>query len=125
MNKSSEHIDPSQPRIRRGRVDSVDLYEIKESELDLIEKGPPSEIQLVFARHDSGKLENLPQLLPPSVGLLTLAAYAKKHVPHVEVQVFSDNRVPEAEILDKLDAETIGFGIWFSNYRRRSCRIRC
>ena len=35
--------------IRRGRVDSVDLYEIKDSELDLLEKGSPSELQLNFA----------------------------------------------------------------------------
>lgn len=36
-------------RIRRGRVDSVDLFEIKESELDLLEKGSPAGLQLNFA----------------------------------------------------------------------------
>lgn len=36
-------------RIRRGRVDSVDLYEIKDSELDLLEKGSPAGIYLNFA----------------------------------------------------------------------------
>lgn len=36
-------------RIRRGRVDSVDLYEIKDSELDLLEKGPPADLYLNFA----------------------------------------------------------------------------
>jgi hypothetical protein len=36
-------------RVRRGRVDSVDLYEIKDSELDFLEKGSPSDIQLNFA----------------------------------------------------------------------------
>lgn len=36
-------------RIRRGRVDSVDLYEIKDSELDLLEKGSPADLQLNFA----------------------------------------------------------------------------
>jgi len=35
-------------RIRRGRVDSVDLYEIKESELDLLEKGSPTGLFLNF-----------------------------------------------------------------------------
>ena len=35
--------------IRRGLVDSVDLYEIKDSELELFEKGSPSELQLNFA----------------------------------------------------------------------------
>ena len=36
-------------RIRRGRVDSVDLYEIKDSELELFEKGSPAELNLNFA----------------------------------------------------------------------------
>ena len=35
-------------RIRRGRVDSVDLYEIKDSELDQLEKGSPADLQLNF-----------------------------------------------------------------------------
>jgi hypothetical protein len=36
-------------RVRRGRVASVDLYEVKDSELDILEKGSPSSIQLNFA----------------------------------------------------------------------------
>lgn len=36
-------------RIRRGRVASVDLYEIKDSELDLLEHGSPAELYLNFA----------------------------------------------------------------------------
>lgn len=36
-------------RVRRGSVDSVDLYEIKDSELDLLEKGTPAHLQLNFA----------------------------------------------------------------------------
>lgn len=46
-----EPTTPSQetPRIRRGRVDSVDLYEIKDTELDLLEKGSPADIHLNFA----------------------------------------------------------------------------
>lgn len=36
-------------RIRRGRVESVDLYEIKDSELDLFQKGSPADLQLNFA----------------------------------------------------------------------------
>lgn len=35
--------------IRRGRVESVDLYEIKDSELELFEKGSPADTQLNFA----------------------------------------------------------------------------
>ena len=36
-------------RVRRGRVDSVDLYEIKDTELDMLEKGSPADLQLNFA----------------------------------------------------------------------------
>lgn len=36
-------------RVRRGRVDSVDLYEIKDNELDLLEKGAPINIYLNFS----------------------------------------------------------------------------
>jgi hypothetical protein len=35
--------------VRRGRVDSVDLFEIKENELDLLEQGSPATLQLNFA----------------------------------------------------------------------------
>ena len=41
--------DQTTVRVRRGRVDSVDLYEIKDSELDLLEKGSPADLQLNFA----------------------------------------------------------------------------
>lgn len=36
-------------RVRRGRVDSVDLYEVKESELDILENGSPTSIHLNFS----------------------------------------------------------------------------
>ncbi len=35
--------------IRRGRVDSVDLYEVKENELELLENGSPASLQLNFS----------------------------------------------------------------------------
>ncbi len=35
--------------VRRGRVDSVDLYEVKEHELELLEKGSPATLQLNFS----------------------------------------------------------------------------
>ena len=41
--------DKQQLRVRRGRVESVDLYEIKENELELLEKGAPSGLYLNFA----------------------------------------------------------------------------
>ena len=46
---------PSRPNneksipVRRGRVDSVNLYEVKEEELELLEKGSPAALQLNFA----------------------------------------------------------------------------
>lgn len=36
-------------KIRRGRVDSVDLYEIKDTELEQLERGSPSDLQLNFS----------------------------------------------------------------------------
>lgn len=35
--------------VRTGRVRSVDLYEVTDSELDLLEKGTPADLQLNFA----------------------------------------------------------------------------
>jgi hypothetical protein len=42
-------LDDSKLCVRRGRVESVDLYEIKDTELDELEKGTPAELQLNFA----------------------------------------------------------------------------
>lgn len=36
-------------RIRHGTVDSVDIFHVKENELDLLEKGSPAELNLNFA----------------------------------------------------------------------------
>lgn len=36
-------------RVRRGLVDSVDLYEIKDSELDILENGSPTDLRLNFS----------------------------------------------------------------------------
>jgi len=36
-------------RVRRGRVESVDLYEIKENELELLERGTPAGLFITFA----------------------------------------------------------------------------
>lgn len=48
-NASTEPKESKDPLIRRGRVASVDLYEIKDSELDLLERGSPADLQLNFA----------------------------------------------------------------------------
>lgn len=50
MNNKNNVLDGSTSlRVRRGRVESVDLYEIKDTELDSLEKGTPAELQLNFA----------------------------------------------------------------------------
>ncbi len=49
MNTPSNPIDSNPLRVRRGRVESVDLYEVKDSELDILEKGAPATVQLTFA----------------------------------------------------------------------------
>jgi hypothetical protein len=50
MGTYPQNPDDSKPlRIRRGRVESVDLYEIKDSELDVFQRGSPADLQLNFA----------------------------------------------------------------------------
>jgi hypothetical protein len=44
-----EEFGEKAPRIRRGRVDSLSLYEVTESELDLLENGSPASNYLNFA----------------------------------------------------------------------------
>jgi len=47
--EQSEEKAEKEPRIRRGRVDSLDLYEITDYELDILTTGSPSSIFLNFA----------------------------------------------------------------------------
>lgn len=50
MGTFPQNADDNKPvRIRRGRVESVDLYEIKDSELDIFQRGSPADLQLNFA----------------------------------------------------------------------------
>lgn len=35
--------------VRRGRVVSIDIYEVKDDELEILEKGGPAQIQFTFA----------------------------------------------------------------------------
>src|SRR3954463_10503963 len=50
MGTLPHNSDDSKPlRIRRGRVESVDLYEIKDSELEVFQRGSPADLQLNFA----------------------------------------------------------------------------
>lgn len=49
MKTPANATDNNPLRVRRGRVESVDLYEVKDSELDLLERGSPASLQLNFA----------------------------------------------------------------------------
>lgn len=49
VNHNSPLTDETHLVVRRGRVDSVDLYEVKENELELLENGAPATLQLNFA----------------------------------------------------------------------------
>jgi len=49
VNQNSPLSDEKHLVVRRGRVDSVDLYEVKENELELLEKGAPATLQLNFS----------------------------------------------------------------------------
>jgi hypothetical protein len=49
MSNPNQYKNEKPFRIRRGRVDSVDLYEVKENELEMLENGEPTGIHLNFA----------------------------------------------------------------------------
>jgi len=49
MSDSEQPGGNKPPRIRVARVESVDLFEIKDSELELFEHGSPADLQLNFA----------------------------------------------------------------------------
>ncbi len=50
MNNQPKYIEADKPlQVRRGRVDSVNLYEVKENELDILENGEPTGIYLNFS----------------------------------------------------------------------------
>ncbi len=93
-------------RVRRGRVDSVDLYEIKDSELDLLEKGSPGDLQLNFA-----------------IFLLSLAFSA---ICALATAQFSDRRVETVFLLVCVVGILLGGFLLISWYRTRvSLRSIC
>ena len=49
MTQETNNTGYKEPRIVRGRVDSLSLYEITENELDMLEKGSPNSLYLNFA----------------------------------------------------------------------------
>lgn len=48
MRTTSDNTSEKTLKVRRGRVDSVDLYEVKENELEILEHGEPTGIYLNF-----------------------------------------------------------------------------
>lgn len=49
MTQETNNTGYKEPRIVRGRVDSLSLYEITDNELDILEKGSPNSLFLNFA----------------------------------------------------------------------------
>ena len=47
--KNEKLADESQPKIKRGRVDSLNIFEIREDELNTIEKGSTTSLFLNFS----------------------------------------------------------------------------
>lgn len=107
--------DQKPVRIRRGRVDSVDLYEIKDSELDLLEKGSPADLQLNFAifllstavssicalataTFDSSRIDsffNLVAIVGVVIGTYLLLSWYRSHTSHREVCRRIRERIPD------------------------------
>lgn len=108
-------FDDQKPlRIRRGRVDSLDLYEIKDNELDTLEKGSPADLQLNFAifllstavsaictlvsaTFESSRVETV-FILVAIVGLVggvyLLAAWSRSRASVKELCIGIRNRIP-------------------------------
>ncbi|MCX7000567.1 MAG: hypothetical protein NT106_09790 [Candidatus Sumerlaeota bacterium] len=49
MTEQAENTSEKQPKIRRGRFDSLTLYEITDYELDILATGSPSSVYFNFA----------------------------------------------------------------------------
>ncbi len=49
MNDNTENSGEKPPRIKRGRFDSISIYEISDYELEILANGSPSSIYLNFA----------------------------------------------------------------------------
>lgn len=67
--------------VRRARVVSIDIYEIKDSELEILEKGEPAAVQLNFAIF-------LLSLAFSSIATLSTAAFESDIIQDIFVFVF-------------------------------------
>ena len=53
----------------------------------------------------------------PPVGLLTLAEQIVLECPEHEVEVLDGNTVDDETLLSMIDADVLGFSVWYSNYQ--------
>lgn len=90
----------TQLRIRRGRVESVDLYEIKDTELELLERGSPADLQLNF-----------------SVFLLSIAFSG---ICALSTATFSNSKVETAFVVVTVCSLLIGIYLALSWWRNRT-----
>lgn len=107
MGTLPQNSDDSKPlRIRRGRVESVDLYEIKDSELEIFQRGSPADLQLNFA-----------------IFLLSIAFSA---IASLATATFNNNNVHVTFIVVAVVGLLLGVYLLISWYRNRtSLRTLC
>ena len=74
-------------------------------------------VQFVFARHVHGELANAAAVQnQPPLGALVLASVVQRSFPECAVEVLDGNQMSERELVAALDADFVGFSVWFSNY---------
>jgi radical SAM superfamily enzyme YgiQ (UPF0313 family) len=71
-------------------------------------------VQFIFARQEVG-LSLRDRYVPP-LGLLTLTAFISHEMPDCELSVLDANAEGGNDILERADADVVGFSVWFSNY---------
>lgn len=101
MTSNSKPLDDGTSlKVRRGRVESVDLYEIKDTELDTLEKGTPADLQLNFA-----------------VFLLSLAFSA---IASLATATFQNNTVETLFVIVSVVGVLLGIYLMIAWWRTRS-----
>lgn len=75
-------------------------------------------IQLIFCKHDFGKLAcvNKIQNQPP-LGLVTIATHLESIFPDFQIEVLDGKNFELNELYDLINADVVGFSTWFSNYK--------
>lgn len=75
-------------------------------------------IQLIYPPNDLkySHLRTGYQSYPPPSGLEIMASYIQKYLPELKVEIFDGNVTNFDHIVQKLDADIIGMGDWFTNH---------